>query len=180
MTWRSITPEEHDVCRKMVHWLRIRKQWCPSSDWLPTDADISKSALFERLMNGLEPLPQPPPRGLSCPWYAVVEDRGPHFAGDIFEGKENGRGPYFHIIHPNHNHVVISHEDADIGHEVSIWQNSYWIEKRISSSEFVLKDASYDTSYRFRLWYDPYYKYTSIAANPPVGGWMIHNVDFDE
>ncbi len=179
MTWRSITTEEYEICLKMVRWLEIRKEWCPSSEWLPSDADISKSALFERLMNGIEPLPYPPPRGLSCPWYAVVEDKGPHFAGDMFKGKENGLGPYFHIIHSNNDYTIISHENADIGHEVSIWQSSYLIEERINLSEFVVKDASYETPYRFRLWYDPDYKYVSIATNPPVGGWMIHNVDFD-
>ena len=179
MTWRSITNEEFEICKKMSLWLATRKQWRPSENWLPSEADISKSALFERIMNGYDPLPFPPPRGLSCPWYAVVEDKGPHFAGDIFENKQNGFGPYFHIVLPNHNYTNISYEVADVGHQVTIWQNSYWIEERISSLEFIIKDAGYDTAYRFRIWYDPDYKYGSIAAEPLAGGWMIRNVDFD-
>jgi hypothetical protein len=48
--------------------------------WLPSSSDLWKSALFERIRHGVAPLPEPPPIGYSCPWYAVVEDPGPHSA----------------------------------------------------------------------------------------------------
>ncbi len=48
-----------------------------SPGWLPCEPDFSKSALFERLRSGKEPLAEPPPLGLSCPWYGLVEDPGP-------------------------------------------------------------------------------------------------------
>ena len=179
MTWRSITDEEFKICEKMVLWLETRKKWRPDEAWLPTDADISKSALFERLMNGLDPLPYPPPRGLSCPWYAVVEDIGPHSAGDIIGEKTDGWGPYFHRRLKNHNYNRLTNEEADVNDEVSIWQSSYLIEEKMSNTEFIVKDATYETPYRFKLWYDSSYEYSSIATNPPKGAWMLQNVEFD-
>ncbi len=176
MTWRSIKDEELDICRKMVLWLEIRKEWDPKSDCLPTEPDLYKSALFERILNGIDPLPYPPPIGLACPWYAIVEDRGPHFVGDNFGGKQNPFGPYFRVVLPNHNFTTISYEEANAGDEVTIIQNRYWIEERISSTEFIIKDAYHDTPYRFRMWYDPDYPY----ASNPDGGWMMNNVDFDK
>ncbi len=35
---------------------------------------MRKSALFHRLMEGKEPLPIPPPRSHSYPWYSLIED----------------------------------------------------------------------------------------------------------
>lgn len=37
-----------------------------------------KSALFARLLEGKEALPEPPPTSYSYPWYSVIEDKGPH------------------------------------------------------------------------------------------------------
>lgn len=41
-------------------------------DWTPSDADIAKSRLFWWIRSGHEPLPYPPPRAYSCPWYEIV------------------------------------------------------------------------------------------------------------
>jgi hypothetical protein len=82
-TWRQkdLSTEESWLADRMLLWLRIRKQeWGLKHPLLPTMPDIRKSALFERLRSGREPLPTPPPLGLDCPWYAVVEDPGPHRA----------------------------------------------------------------------------------------------------
>lgn len=35
---------------------------------------IYKSALFHRMMEGKDPLPVPPPRSYSYPWYSLIED----------------------------------------------------------------------------------------------------------
>lgn len=180
MTWRSITDEEYEICRKMVIWLDTRKKWQSDEAWLPTDADISKSALFERLMNGLDPLPWPPPRGLSCPWYAVVEDRGPHYAGNVKESLESGFGPYFGRFNKQGEYSKLSNSEADVNDEATIWQSGYVITKKISDLEFIIKDDYYETPYRFRLWWDKNYKYTSTVKKPPQGGWMIRNVEFDD
>ena len=37
-----------------------------------------KSALFARLLSGKAPLVHPPPRAFSYPWYALIEESGPH------------------------------------------------------------------------------------------------------
>jgi hypothetical protein len=65
MTWKSITAEEMQICRQMRTWIETARRWRYDAEhgpgWLPTDADISKSALLERLRNGREPLEYPPP-----------------------------------------------------------------------------------------------------------------------
>lgn len=38
----------------------------------------SRSALFGRLLDGKPALPHPPPSSYACPWYAVIEEPGPH------------------------------------------------------------------------------------------------------
>lgn len=38
----------------------------------------SKSALFARLLEGRDALPYPPPTSYAYPWYAVIEEPGPH------------------------------------------------------------------------------------------------------
>ncbi len=43
----------------------------------PTDVDADHSSLLFRLLEGKEPLPQPPPRAYSYPWYSLVETGGP-------------------------------------------------------------------------------------------------------
>lgn len=41
-------------------------------------AGDAKSALFARLLSGKPALPEPPPTSFSYPWYAVIEEPGPH------------------------------------------------------------------------------------------------------
>jgi len=41
-------------------------------------AGDEKSALFSRLLEGKDPLPEPPPCYYSYPWYGVVENKVPH------------------------------------------------------------------------------------------------------
>ena len=40
----------------------------------PTPADAWHSALLQRLLDGKDPLPVPPPRAYSYPWYALIEN----------------------------------------------------------------------------------------------------------
>jgi hypothetical protein len=143
---RPLTDAEQVLGVRMLRWLRIRRTWAGWRDpLLPTDADIVKSALFERLRSGREPLDFPPPIGLDCPWYAVVEDPGPHRAdtwGIEFEGRV-WAGPG----------------------EVAILKNIYLILERVpeqtgnpqnpTDQVFTIQDKyPKDSPYRFRLWYE--------------------------
>lgn len=60
----------------LVRWLNIRAQhgYEFSRDQYQFFADIDHSALLRRLLEGKEPLPEPPPRSFSYPWYSVIED----------------------------------------------------------------------------------------------------------
>jgi len=51
----------------------------------PTAADIGLSALLGRILSGRAPLPSPPPRAYSYPWYDLVELDGPHWAYEMWE-----------------------------------------------------------------------------------------------
>jgi len=50
-------------------WLKIRGK----PDDAQLCADIDHSALLARLLDGKEPLPAPPPRAFSYPWYDLIE-----------------------------------------------------------------------------------------------------------
>ncbi len=167
MSWKPLTDDERKFCQYFIKWLEVRRDWYTGA--VPSDIDCYKSALLERLRNGLEPLDFPPPKGYSCPWYALVEDRGPHLAiysTDIsFAFK---KFPHF----PN----------------VDIWilQSPYKRVKKLTNvkrpydTEYIIQDLGHgdDSPYRFRLWYDPDYKYGSIAVEPQKGAWLIQNEEF--
>lgn len=60
-------------------WLRIRGQFDVHSNSLEQGftqlaADAEHSGLLVRLLAGKEPLPKPPPRQNSYPWYELVEN----------------------------------------------------------------------------------------------------------
>ena len=142
-----------DFGRHVVRWIEVARTKY-GADWLPSDADMSKSALLERLRSGLEPLPEPPPVGMACPWYAVVEDAGPHYVFDVWFGNENDQ--------------FFKADDA------VILQHGYKIVERRGDKDFIIKDRS-DTSYRFRLWHDAEWKHPSGRI---VGGWFMQNTAF--
>lgn len=133
MTWTPVTNTEMKIARNVVRWIETARSAGYPIDWLPSDADVSKSALLERLRSGKEPLGEPPPLGLSCPWYAVVEDPGPHYVFEVYEDKDT----------------------------VAVLQNLYKIVRRFSEHKFIIRDGRRDTSYRFSLWYDADWRHPS-------------------
>jgi hypothetical protein len=162
MTWKSITEDEAALCRQMRLWIETVRDTGAKlglthygSDWLPGDPDWHKSALFERIRSGLQPLGEPPPVGLACPWYAVVEDAGPHYVFDVqIEPEWYGENTV----------VALS--------------NPYTIYERLGDKDFIVGDRS-GTSYRFRLWFDPDWRHPQSPDNPRFqGGWFLQNVVF--
>ena len=47
-----------------------------------------KSALLQRLLEGKEPLPEPPPKSMSYPWYSLVED-GHGYPYEVWEASSD-------------------------------------------------------------------------------------------
>ena len=138
-------------------------------DWFPTSSDFYKSALFERIRSGLKPLPEPPPVGLACPWYAVVEDPGPHFVYDVKEAGEFGQ--WF--------------EDLPVKPTVDVFvlNTGYRVTEKIGPKNLIIRDGRHNTSYRFRLWYDPEFTWpgrVSAGYTARKGGWLMQNVEFGE
>ncbi|MHB1942264.1 MAG: hypothetical protein ACYCP0_04295 [Acidiferrobacteraceae bacterium] len=81
-----------------------------------------KSALFARLLNGLEPLPHPPPLCYSYPWYEVIEGPGPWRVIDL-------------LINVADKVAVIDQDTwrlvESCGHGVWIVQHSVWPPMRL-------------------------------------------------
>lgn len=50
--------------------------WEEAMKWLlvPNSPDVHHSALLQRLLSGKEPLPVPPPKSHSYPWYSLIEN----------------------------------------------------------------------------------------------------------
>lgn len=76
-----LTQRDFNICLAMSKWIAtVRAESAKGRapgywpDWVPSEADIAKSRLFWRIRSGKEPLPEPPPRAYSCPWYEVVEE----------------------------------------------------------------------------------------------------------
>lgn len=72
-------PEGSDrlkLAQTVITWLTCIRM-AKGPDALP-DEPYENSALLRRLLSGKEPLSYAPPTSFSQPWYAIVEDRGPH------------------------------------------------------------------------------------------------------
>lgn len=190
MTWKSIEDDELILCQQMVRWIETARKY-REPDWLPIYPDMMKSALFERIRSGLEPLEYPPPVGYSCPWYAVVEDRGPHVVcipirtiDMFFYASWDPQG----MSRPITPHGDGSIDDPMIrtlfprdGSEtfVTIFQSLYRIVERKDEWNYVIQDARKDTPYRFRLWWDAEYMSPHGGLPKPCGAWLMRNVEFE-
>jgi hypothetical protein len=159
VTWVPVTTEQQQLFRQIMLWIRTVREagvrygnpfYGP--DWLPSDADFNKSALLERIRSGLQPMDEPPPVGFACPWYALVEDAGPHY---IFE------------VWFKDNCAIIN-------------QNPFTLYEKLGEKEYIVGDAR-GTSYRFRLWFDPDWRHPSEKAAQLArfqGGWFMQNTAF--
>ena len=167
MVWTPITAEQLEFGEQLVEWILIaRTQY--GDDWLPTHADMAKSALLERIRAGLEPLDEPPPLGLSCPWYALIEDKGPHYVGG------NDKWIFFTDGHPFGNQVPI-----DKAEYVNIFQNTYRVIRDFTfMGKYlgkIVMDYRHNTSYQFLLSYNGNYK---PRNSDEVGGWFLQNLAY--
>lgn len=174
MTWTPITKEQVEFGQQIVLWITTARDagYTPYGDvreWYPTGSDFSKSALLERIMSGKEPLKYPPPRGLACPWYAVVEDPGPHYVMDSVSQKL----PDFMAEEFK--------KRGDTNGYLIVLQSLYIIEQKRGEQDFIVRDGGrqVDTGYRFRVWFDPEWRHPS-GWKPGEGGWFIQNIDFTD
>jgi hypothetical protein len=159
MTWNSTTTDVAATAKSVVLWIKTaRAAGYGGQDWLPSDADISKSALFERIRSGKAPLPYPPPVGYSCPWYAVVEDPGPHFVS----------------WHDEPSSFCKLDQST-----ITIMQTSWAVVEKISDIDYILKDGYRETPYRFRYWFDADWRHPRPALAKRGGGWFIRNLEFE-
>lgn len=69
--------QDHRLLRIFQRWLKIRAYFLEGQDALvkaeQLGPDMDHSTLLRRLMEGKQPLPLPPPKSYSYPWYTLVE-----------------------------------------------------------------------------------------------------------
>lgn len=156
----SFTEREEWLAGIIIKWITVaRKEGYGGPTFTPSLADFAKSALFERLRSGKEPLAEPPPVFLSCPYYGIVEDEGPHMVGLGLRDNQ-------HNAHVDGDHI-------DLG-----WSLGWTITETKGENRYIVKDRYKNTSYRFHLWWDSNYTPPSTLHEPPRGGWFMQNVIF--
>lgn len=185
MTWTSVPQENYKIYQEIKLWIDTARKANPynpeslynpyhSESW-PSSVDFIKSALYERIRSGKGPLPEPPPVGFACPWYAIVEDEGPHLVSWNMNS-------YTDVWFPNDkNSIFKDHPDRE--KMVVICQNIWFIEEKISDTEYIVKDGRHETSYRFRLWFDENHNHPQYDPNDTFflpGAWLIRNVEFEK
>ena len=73
-----MTPEQRKTIEAVAAWLEIRTRAGFLIDHPVSAADFLATAdgcgLLPRLLDGLPPLPEAPPKSFGQPWYAIVED----------------------------------------------------------------------------------------------------------
>jgi len=150
MSWKPLSKDDLKLSSILLKYIRTVRETnlrthslLYNEMWLPSEVDIIKSALFERLRSGLEPLSEPPPLGYSCPWYALIEDAGPHYIFDCYFNDD----------------------------KINILQNMYEIVEK-TEDFYIVKDASKNTSYRFKVFYDKEWEHPT-AKILGSGGWFI-------
>ena len=189
MTWKSITPDEVKLINQYELWRKTAMEavkfyahpdfyTAQYKDYIPSEADLSKSALFERIRSGRDPLPEPPPIGLACPWYSIVEDPQDHWS------KEDSFGMRAYVEYPKGlQDMAKSYDlwenDCKI---IQYFSNDYEVVKKLDKYLYVVRDWAKRTSYRFFIWKDPEEKYFPPGTNPTkFQPWsLVHiiNVDF--
>ncbi len=133
---------------------------------------LARSALMNRLLNGKDPLPYPPPKSDATPWYSLVEDNEVHrvsldlgrptmLAVDSYV-KASQLGQLF--INGNGWDIVSTNDDAEAFLDL---METQWVEvdgKHVrpddyaekalaiafGNPEFIVKDRFYG---EFRVWY---------------------------
>ena len=74
----------------LFKWLRIREEngYTFPNDFNYFTITVRKSALLHRLLEGKEPLPIPPPRTYSYPWYSLIEN-GYGYPYEVWKANDN-------------------------------------------------------------------------------------------
>jgi hypothetical protein len=79
--------DEKEVVHAVVKWIATVREAYGNNAWLPHAADVSHSALLQRIMSGKAPLPHAPPRAFSYPWYDLYDKpTEDHFVVDVHVG----------------------------------------------------------------------------------------------
>lgn len=121
---RRLTEEENkyfsQAIKAIEKWLEIREKNGIKNphDGHQLYVDAVHSSLLKRLFMGIEPLPQPPPKAFSYPWYSLIETGegesfdvhlAPMFGPDAISISQN---PHWKIKEKHSDtHYVVTYKD---------------------------------------------------------------------
>lgn len=137
----------------LISWLKIRELGMGS---FPASTDglvlaMYKSALLQRMMEGKDPLPEPPPKTFSYPWYSLIEN-GVGYPTDVWEAEGLEEEMFGKIISVNQfqwkiiekvgpeNWIVTYYHSFD--HEKQR-ADGYWQVYRQENKEWIIKKINY-------------------------------------
>lgn len=110
----TVTEEETRVLQCVKRWLRTREGAGKTAapHWTQFAADVDHSALLRRLLAGKDPLPLPPPRNCSQPWYSLIED-GEGWALELVRQQPDRPGvPFMVAVAQDAGWVVVNQPSA--------------------------------------------------------------------
>ena len=108
----------------LLNWLKIKQK---EGHRFPSSAeelenDLNHSALFKRMLSGLDPLGTPPPTSMNQPWYELAE---------------KGEG------YPKEVYVASQSQVAALGYDALVIDNFPWrIVEKVSDSEYLITYGS--------------------------------------
>lgn len=114
---------EAKLAATLVKYIEIaREQY--GREWLPQQVDICKSALFNRMLSGKEPLPFAPPRAFSYPRYDIFDE--PNKIHEAFEVVQDGdtliinQCPWCIIQKVSDDEYLVKYKSAPV---CRVWKN---------------------------------------------------------
>lgn len=120
----------------LLKWLKIREENGISfpTELIQFEIDIRKSALLTRMLGGKDPLPEPPPKAFSYPWYSLIEQ---------------GEGDPFEVVEVDPFEVVEVGKDLT---RILIDQHIWDVIKKISDTEYQITYNGEQGKFRWKLW----------------------------
>lgn len=136
----SSSEEEDRILKAVLTWIIIAYPDAISN----LRSDMWHSALLSRLLDGKEPLAQPPPIASSYPWYGLV-DNGEGKAATVFEPTwdftDNKKylsieQSFWEIIEKvNNEEYIVRWQDQEELYKVTKSDENYWLVKLFSEVE---------------------------------------------
>ena len=158
---RQPTDTELNTVRMIGEWLETARNWNKNYvNLIPSEVTACHSALFQRILAGLAPLPFPPPNIYGYPNYDLVESETPR---KIYIDRENTEDDMYKGILSSYEQIwdaeKLSYNPVQItelekGFKIYLEQATWEIVEVISPTNYIIKYADCEQApWVYRLWY---------------------------